>query len=84
MACDVSPAMVERARVRHPEGADAVLVADMCSLPDLGPFDLVTCLDDAVNYLLDPDDLLAAFRSAARNLRPGGLYPLRGRTAPRP
>jgi SAM-dependent methyltransferase len=74
MACDVSPAMVERARVRHPDGSGAVVVADMRTLPDLGSFDLVTCLDDAVNYLLEPRDLLAAFQSAARCLREGGLY----------
>ncbi len=72
VACDVSPAMVARARARF--GAQAeVLVADMRALPDLGAFDLLTCLDDSLNYLLDEQDLTAAFDGFARNLRPGGV-----------
>ena len=35
--------------------------------------DLVTCLDDAVNYLLDADELHDALTGMRRNLRPGGL-----------
>lgn len=72
-ACDVSPSMVALARRRlgaHPERA---LVADMRALPALGAFDLVTCLDDAVNYLFGEDDLVAALASMRAALRPGGL-----------
>ena len=72
-ACDLSPAMVERARARLALPPDRVFVADMRSLPAIGPFDLVTCLDDAVNYLLTDEDLLAAFSSMAGVLRPGGM-----------
>src|SRR6266516_4248608 len=44
-ACDISPAMVERARaVAGPGGAD-VLVADARELPALGPFDIAMALD---------------------------------------
>lgn len=73
-ACDLSPKMVDLARVRHPQGAARVHVADMRSLPDLGRFDVVTCLDDAVNYLLGEDDLAAAFASARAALADDGLY----------
>ncbi|HMJ03020.1 MAG TPA: class I SAM-dependent methyltransferase [Conexibacter sp.] len=73
-ACDISPAMVARARMRPDVDPDRVLVADMRDLPALGPFDLVTCLDDAVNYLLSPADLAAAFASVARVLAPRGTY----------
>lgn len=73
-ACDLSPAMVDRARKRPGVDPDRVLVADMRDLPQLGAFDLVTCLDDAVNYLLSPQDLAAAFASVARVLAPGGVY----------
>jgi SAM-dependent methyltransferase len=73
-ACDISPAMVERARRCADIDADRVLVADMRALPELGAFELVTCLDDAVNYLLDVDDLIAAFAGVARLLAPGGIY----------
>ncbi len=73
-ACDLSPAMVARARLRGDLEAERVLVADMRDLPELGTFDLVTCLDDAVNYLLTDDDLAAAFASIARVLAPDGVY----------
>jgi SAM-dependent methyltransferase len=73
-ACDISPAMVARARERAGSRARRVFVADMRDLPVCGRFDLVTCLDDAVNYLLTEEDLRSAFRSAARLLRPGGFY----------
>jgi SAM-dependent methyltransferase len=73
-ACDISPAMVERARRCADIDAERVLVADMRELPELGAFELVTCLDDAVNYLLDEEDLVAAFASVARVLAPDGVY----------
>jgi SAM-dependent methyltransferase len=73
IACDISPAMVEHARRRLPGGEDRVFVADMRALPEVGPVDLVTCLDDSVNYLLDDADLGAALDGMAVSLRPGGL-----------
>jgi SAM-dependent methyltransferase len=73
-ACDISPAMVARAHMRDGAEPRQVLVADMRELPQLGAFDLVTCLDDAVNYLLSPADLEAAFASVARSLAPEGVY----------
>ena len=71
-ACDLSPSMVRIARANLPDPARA-FVADMRALPSIGPFDLVTCLDDAVNYLLEPSDLEAALRSMRSVLRPGGV-----------
>lgn len=74
VACDVSPAMVQRARWRAaPEHAE-VLVADMRDLPRLGTFDLATCLDDSLNYLLSDTELERALEGVARNVRPGGLF----------
>ncbi len=73
-ACDISPAMVERARRCAGVEPDRVVVADMRALPKLGAFELVTCLDDAVNYLLSVEDLIAAFAGVARLLAPGGVY----------
>lgn len=70
--CDISPAMLAEARRAAPAGVRLV-EADMRALPDLGEFDLVTCLDDAVNYLLEPSDLEAALRSMRSVLRPGGV-----------
>ena len=70
-ACDISPAMVERAAAKAP--ATRTLVADIRGLGRLGQFDLVTCLDDSLNYLLDRRELGAAFAGMARNLAPGGI-----------
>jgi SAM-dependent methyltransferase len=71
-ACDLSPSMVAVARRRLLDPARA-FVADMRALPAMAKFDLVTCLDDAVNYLLEPRDLEAALASMRSALRPGGL-----------
>jgi len=73
-ACDISPAMVERARRCPGVDPSRVLVADMRDLPELGAFELVTCLDDAINYLLTVEDLVAAFACVARQLAPDGVY----------
>jgi SAM-dependent methyltransferase len=72
-ACDSSAAMLERAATKAGEEVE-LLVADMRELPPLGPFDLVTCIDEPLNYLLEEADLAAAFRSVAECLRPGGIY----------
>jgi hypothetical protein len=46
----------------------------MRSLPEtLGRFDWITCLDDALNYLLGDDELERALASMAGLLRVGGL-----------
>ena len=62
-----------RARAHAPRASipSACVVADMRELPELGAFDLVTCLDDAVNYLLDAEDLARRVRERrARCSRP--------------
>ena len=72
VGCDISPSMVERARERFGDVAE-VFVADMRELPRIDTFDFVTCLDDALNYVLADGELEAAFAGIADNLRPGGL-----------
>ena len=74
LACDISPGMITEAQRRHPEHADRFLLADMRELPALGEFDLVLCLDDAVNYLLSPEELEATFSRVARVLAPAGIF----------
>jgi SAM-dependent methyltransferase len=70
-ACDFSTAMLAEAARRAP--AARLVHADIRALPDLGEFDLVTCFDDALNYLLDEDDLGAAFAGIGRSLAPDGV-----------
>ena len=69
--CDISPAMLTRARAKAP--GVTLLEADMRALPVLGEFDLVTCLDDALNYVTEEAGLLAALRGIRRSLAPWGL-----------
>lgn len=71
-ACDISARMLDRARERAGTRA-RVERADMRSLPILGEFELVWCLDDGVNYLTDPDDLAAAFAGMRANLAADGF-----------
>ncbi len=71
-ACDISAAMVELARAKVGDQA-ALSVADMRELPSFGEFDLVWCLDDAINYLLSGEELERALSGMRRNLVPGGL-----------
>jgi SAM-dependent methyltransferase len=73
-ACDISDGMIDQARRNYPAHAAAFLVADMRELPELGEFDLVLCLDDAINYLLSDQDLHVAFSCVARSLAPGGIF----------
>ena len=69
--CDISAGMLAHAARKAPQAR--LVLADMRSLPLLGSFDLVTCLDDALNYLLDEAELRGALLGIRRNLAPGGV-----------
>src|SRR4029077_16232734 len=66
-ACDISGSMIEQAREKV-GGNVELRVADMRELPRYGEFDLVLCLDDAINYQLTLDELEQTLRSLQRNL----------------
>ena len=71
-ACDLSPAMLERAREEG--GREVELdVVDMRELPDYGEFELVLSLNDAVNYLLGDGDPAQALARMRANLADDGL-----------
>src|SRR4029450_9110283 len=69
--CDSSAAMLALAAAKAPDAA--LVQCDLRELPVLGSFDLVTCFDDSLNYLLDSGELLSAFRGIGRNLAAAGL-----------
>jgi SAM-dependent methyltransferase len=73
-ACDLSEEMVDLARAKFADRVEEIFVADMRALPDDGEFDLVTCLDDGINYLGSDVELAAAFQGVADVLAPGGVY----------
>jgi SAM-dependent methyltransferase len=80
-ACDISPSMLVRARAKTGGLEVRLRVADMRRLPTLRrPCDLVTCIDDAVNYLVADGELVAALAGMRRNLRPGGILIFDGNT----
>ena len=69
--CDASQAMLTQTHLKAP--AAELIHCDLRDLPTLGSFDLVTCLDDSLNYLSDEAELASAFAGIARNLRAGGM-----------
>jgi ubiquinone/menaquinone biosynthesis C-methylase UbiE len=71
-ACDISPEMLELARTKVGDGA-TLLTADMRELPDLGEFDLIWAVNDAINYLLSAEELEAALAGMRRSLAPDGI-----------
>jgi SAM-dependent methyltransferase len=71
-ACDISASMVDLAGAKV-GGRARLSVADMRELPVYGEFDLVFCLDDAINYLSDDEELVRALTGMRRNLAPTGL-----------
>jgi SAM-dependent methyltransferase len=70
-AFDLSPEMVALARAKAPDAE--LFVEDIRTLGSVGSFDLITCLDDSLNYLVGDGDLDAALSSLAGNLAPGGV-----------
>jgi SAM-dependent methyltransferase len=70
--CDISTAMLDLARDKAGDAVE-LAVADMLALPRFGEFDLVWALDDAINYLLSPDELVQALTGMRDNLAPTGL-----------
>jgi SAM-dependent methyltransferase len=71
-ACDLSASMVELARAKAGPGV-RIEVADMRELPTYGSFDLVCCLDDAINYLHSQEEVERTLRGLAANLAPEGI-----------
>jgi SAM-dependent methyltransferase len=74
VGCDISPCIIRAARDKYAEHGAEFCVADMRELPPLGEFDLVLCLDDAINYLLSEEGLEATFRGVRAVLAPGGVF----------
>lgn len=72
VGCDLSPAMLSVAREKSSDEVE-LHVADMRNLPAFGEFDLVLCLNDAVNYLIADGDLEKALAGMGRNLSRHGL-----------
>jgi SAM-dependent methyltransferase len=75
---DKSEAMLEVARKKAAKrGLDIPFLcqdAAQLKLKTKEKFDLALCLYDSLNYILDNEGLLAAFRAIRRTLRPEGMF----------
>ena len=69
--CDVSAPMLEIAAAKAPDVR--LDLADARALPRYGDFDLVLLLDDVVNYLTEPADVVRALTAAGANLADEGV-----------
>lgn len=69
--CDISGAMLAEAARKAPEAT--LFRADLRGLGRIGRFDLVTCFDDSLNYLLDEQELARALSGIAANLGAAGI-----------
>jgi SAM-dependent methyltransferase len=69
---DISDEMLDVARDKVAGRVD-LHRHDMRALPRLGSFDLVLCLGDSLNYVLEADGLDRALLSMASNLAPTGM-----------
>ena len=72
MGVDLSRGMIDVARRRCPEIEYAV--GDMVTFRPERRFDLVTCTGDALNHVLDPEDVARVFGNALAALSPGGWF----------
>ena len=81
--CDISPAMVELARGQGRRRGATSPSPTCASCPRFGEFDLVWCLDDAVNYLLSTEELERALVGMRRNLGPERAADVRRQRAQR-
>ena len=72
-ACDISTAMIGKAKEKFGDREITFDVADMIKLPAYGEFQLVWALNDPVNYLLGDGDLQSALERMGANLAEDGL-----------
>lgn len=70
---DISPAMIEKARQPTTTANVHFEAQDMARFEASGPFDLVTCTYDSVNYLCGQRTLRCFFRRVAQVLSDHGL-----------
>ena len=72
---DISPLMLEQAMFNLSEAGitPLLLLQDMCEFELYGTVDLITCLLDTVNHIIDIDRLRKFFAHCATYLHPGGV-----------
>lgn len=69
---DFSPHQLKHARKKAP--AATLIEADVRKYVAKGKFNVVTCLFDSVNYIVNPGELGRLFARVARHLTPQGVF----------
>ena len=73
MGADLSEPMVRRCADQEPPLTAVVCDASALTLAD-NAFDLIVCLYDSLNYILEADDLKQAFAHVRAALKPSGVF----------
>ncbi len=73
LGADLSEPMVRACARQQPPLRALVCDASQMSIAD-DSFDLIVCLYDSLNYILQPEKLAEALTDAHRILKPGGLF----------
>ncbi len=75
LGLDSSPEMIALAKAKSANVTGVSFeIQDMAAFQAEGKFDLITCVFDSINYLVDPASLAALFRRVAATLTPDGLF----------
>lgn len=76
MGLDASEEMLAIASSKLPENAREIIFIkrDMRDLTGIGKFDIITCYDDSLNYLLHFNEIEQVFNSAYNCLNSGGIF----------
>ncbi|MEU9852633.1 methyltransferase domain-containing protein [Streptomyces sp. NPDC047974] len=71
---DISSSMIDIARTRHADTDVDFHVHDIRRpAPGEGPYDVVLCMSDIVNYLVEPDHVAEAFAALSAVMAPGAV-----------
>lgn len=75
-ASDLSSDMLEVAKQKALESQVNLVLqrVDMCDFSTSHEVDLILCLCDSINYLLDPKDVLQTFQNVFHSLKSGGTF----------
>lgn len=73
-ALDLSEEMIAAAEKKDKERQIAFYAQDMRDLSNLKTYDLIVCVCDSFNYLLEKDEVSRFFKQVADHLGEGGLF----------
>ena len=75
-ASDISTDMLEVAKQKAIANQVNLILqrVDMCDFETSRPVDLILCLCDSINYLLEPHQIMQTFQNVFRSLKAGGTF----------